>query len=91
MPEDFVSNAGDIFSDMRLLIEGAIVLFENDASSIMHLTRGKEHYRAQYAFNTIGAALYQLREYKNKHSYSITEFSSAKRAEKGAKTADFRQ
>ena len=65
MPEDFVSNAGDIFSDMRLLIEGAIVLFENDASSIMHLTRGKEHYRAQYAFNTIGAALYQLRERMN--------------------------
>jgi len=65
MPEDFVSNAGDIFSDMRLLIEGAIVLFENDASSIMHLTRGKEHYRAQYAFNTIGAALYQLREKMN--------------------------
>jgi len=50
---------------MRLLIEGAIVLFENDASSIMHLTRGKEHYRAQYAFNTIGAALYQLREKMN--------------------------
>ena len=65
MPEDFVSNAGGIFSDMRLLIEGAIVLFENDASSIMHLTRGKEHYQAQYAFNTIGAALYQLREKMN--------------------------
>ena len=62
MPEDFVSNAGDIFSEMRLLIEGAIVLFENDGSSIMHLTRGKENYRAQYAFNTIGTALYQLRE-----------------------------
>ena len=65
MPEDFVSTAGDMFSDMRLLIEGAIVLFENDASSIMHLTRGKEHYRAQYAFNTIGTALYQLREKMN--------------------------
>ena len=65
MPEDFVSNAGDIFSDMRLLIEGAIVLFENDASSIMRLTHGKEHYRAQYAFNTIGTALYQLREKMN--------------------------
>ena len=65
MPEDFVSTAGDMFSDMRLLIEGAIVLFENDASSIMQLTRGKELYRAQYAFNTIGAALYQLREKMN--------------------------
>ena len=65
MPEDFVSTAGDIFSDMRLLIEGAIVLFENDASSIMHLTKGKEHYQARYSFNTIGAALYQLREKMN--------------------------
>ena len=34
---DYVWITGDAFTDMRLLIEGAIVLYEEDAGDIMRL------------------------------------------------------
>ena len=70
--EDFMVNAdyvwitGDAFTDMRLLIEGAIVLYEEDAGDIMRLLRGEKNREVRYAVNTIGAALYHLREHIKK-------------------------
>ena len=63
---DYVWITGDAFTDMRLLIEGAIVLYEEDAGDIMRLLRGEKNREVRYAVNTIGAALYHLREYIKK-------------------------
>ena len=58
---DYVSHTADIFSSMRLIVEGAIVLYEGDALPLFNLA--SEHQEAQTAFSTIGKALYDLRQY----------------------------
>ena len=58
---DYVSKTADIFSGMRLIVEGAIVLYEGDALPLFNLA--SEHQEAQTAFSTIGKALYDLRQY----------------------------
>ena len=60
MDKDFVWVAGNAFSEMRLMVEGAIVLYEGDAVPLFGLA--KDDREAQAAFNTIGKALYLLRE-----------------------------
>ena len=46
---------------MRLISEGAVVLFEEDTSPITKLARDNDELVAGTAFNTIGEALYSLR------------------------------
>jgi len=58
---DYVSHTADIFSGMRLIVEGAIVLYEGDAVTLYNLAA--EQPEAQGAFSTIGRALYDLRQY----------------------------
>ena len=60
MDKDFVWVAGNAFSEMRLMVEGAIVLYEEEAAPLFRLA--KDNREAQAAFNTIGKALYLLRE-----------------------------
>ncbi len=59
---DYLWITGDAFTDMRLLVEGAITLYEDDASDIMRLLKGDDHREVRYAVNSIGQALYHLRE-----------------------------
>ena len=63
---DYLWITGDAFTDMRLLVEGAITLYEDDASDIMRLLGGEERRKIRYAVNTIGQALYHLREHIKK-------------------------
>ena len=60
---DFMDIAGDRLSEMRLLVEGAITLFEDEASVLCHLARDAEEDDARSAFNDIGAALYCMRRH----------------------------
>ena len=60
---DYVSQTADIFSGMRLLIEGAIVLYEGDALPLDDLAKQAKLHEAREAFNTIGRGLYDLRQY----------------------------
>ena len=53
-----VWNSSNAFADMRLLVEGAITLYEDDAESICSLTLDQTDKHAA----TIGTALYGLRE-----------------------------
>ena len=63
MKGTYLWNTGNNLSDIRLIIEGAVTLFEEDASSIgKHMTDAGE-LTAAAAFDTIGAALYNLRTY----------------------------
>ena len=66
LEEDYLLITGDAFTDMRLLIEGAIALYEDDAGSIMRLLAGDDHREVRYAVNAIGQALYHLRDHVRK-------------------------
>ena len=57
-----VWNSSNAFADMRLLVEGAITLYEDDAESICSLTLDQTDKHAAIAYDTIGTALYDLRE-----------------------------
>ena len=48
---------------MRLLVEGAIIMFEEDASVLCTLARDAEKHEALSAMNDIGTALYEFRRH----------------------------
>ena len=60
--DDFLCVTGDHFSEMRLLVEGAIIMFEEDASVLCSLARDAEKHEARSALNDIGTALYDFRQ-----------------------------
>ena len=59
--EDFVPLAGDILPHMRLLLEGAVVLLENETTVLIRLATEAHEHVACLALNDIGSALYDLR------------------------------
>ena len=61
--DDFMWAAGHAFSEMRLMVEGAITLFEDDAGVLCRLARDAQKNEAQIAFNDIGTALYAFRNH----------------------------
>ena len=61
--DDFLCVTGDHFSEMRLLVEGAIIMFEEDASVLCSLARDAEKHEALSAMNDIGTALYEFRRH----------------------------
>ena len=61
--DDFMWVAGNAFSEMRLLVEGAIIMFEEDASVLCSLARDAEKHEALSAMNDIGTALYEFRRH----------------------------
>ena len=66
LEDDFMSMASDAFSQMRLLAEGAITLFEDEADILSRLARDAGKVEAMTAFNDIGTALYAFRSYIKK-------------------------
>ena len=64
--DDFMCLTGSTFSEMRLLVEGAIRLFEDDAGVLCHLARDAEKHEAAAALNDVGTALYELRRHVKK-------------------------
>ena len=55
-------NVGNDIADIRLLAEGALALFEGDAEPLHRLGMKNSEEVAASAFDTIGTALYDLRE-----------------------------
>ena len=55
-------NVGNDIADIRLLAEGALALYEGDASPLHPLGMRNHEEIAASAFDTIGAALYDLRK-----------------------------
>ena len=55
-------NVGNDIADIRLLAEGALALYEGDAEPLHRLGMKKNEEVAASAFDTIGTALYDLRE-----------------------------
>ena len=56
-------NVGNDIADIRLLAEGALALFEGDAEPLHRLGMKNNEEVAAAAFDTIGRALYDLRDY----------------------------
>jgi len=63
MEESYLWRSGIIQYEMRLIIEGAIALYEGDAVPLLGLANKSEQYEAADAFDSIGTALYGLREH----------------------------
>ena len=55
-------NVGNDIADIRLLAEGALALYEGDASPLHPLGMRNHEEVAASAFDTIGTALYDLRK-----------------------------
>ena len=55
-------NVGNDIADIRLLPEGALALFEGDAEPLHRLGMKNNEEVAALAFDTIGNALYDLRQ-----------------------------
>ena len=70
MKEFFIDVSDDLLTDMRLIVEGAVNVFEGDASPLNRLARDNDMMTAYRALSTIGSALYDLRKY-------ICEFEEA--------------
>ena len=64
--DDFMCLTGSTFSEMRLLVEGAIRLFEDDTGCLLRLARDAGKHEATSALNDIGTALYEFRRYVKK-------------------------
>ena len=59
---DYMDIAMKLLYDIRLRIEGAAELYENDASPLRQLAIENNMLTAATAFDTIGSALYDLRQ-----------------------------
>lgn len=59
---DYVSKTNDILCEMRLVVEGAIVLYEDEATPLYSMALKAEMNEAAAAFDIIGRALFSLRQ-----------------------------
>lgn len=63
MKGSYLWNMGGKISEIRLIIEGAVTLYEEDASGINKMMMDAGNLIAAAGFDTIGEALYELRTY----------------------------
>lgn len=61
--EDYMDIASDLLSELRLVVEGAVTLFEDDACPLTRLAKQAGAEEALGALNDIGAALYLMRRH----------------------------
>ena len=71
---DFALLEGQTLEHMRLLIEGAVVLYENDVMPLYSMAMEQERYQEAAGLDTLGAALTtlqsDLRELQNAYTAS---------------------
>ena len=59
---EYLWKSSDAAAEIRLLVEGAIALYEGDAMGLQSMAHKNQQPEAATAFDTIGTALYDLRE-----------------------------
>lgn len=70
MKEFFIDVSGDLLTNMRLLVEGAVAICENDIVPLNQLAKENDMMTAWRGLNTICSALCDLQQY-------IREFEEA--------------
>ena len=63
MEEDYLWKSGMAQYEMRLLLEGALALYEDEASTLLRLAIKNERYEAADALDAIGSALNLLKDH----------------------------
>lgn len=58
---EYLWKSSDAAAEIRLLVEGAIALYEGDAMGLQSMAHKNQQPEAATAFDTIGMALYDLR------------------------------
>ena len=61
LEEDFMWVTGHAFSEMRLMVEGALNLYEDDAGVLCNLARNAGKTEEMGSLNDIGTCLYEFR------------------------------
>lgn len=61
--EDYMDIAIDLLSEMRLVVEGAVTLFEDELPILMRMARDNHENEALSALNDVGDALYLMRRH----------------------------
>ena len=61
LEEDFMWVTGHAFSEMRLMVEGALNLYEDDSGVLCRLAREADELEAMRSLNDIGTCLYEFR------------------------------
>ena len=61
--DSFLWIAGIKQLEMRLIVEGAIALYEDEAVPLLGLAIKNEKYKAADAFDALGTALYSMRRH----------------------------
>ena len=61
MKGTYLWNTGNEIAKIRLIVEGAVTLYEEDASGINKMMMDAGNLIAAAGFDTIGEALYELR------------------------------
>ena len=59
---DYLKESGSILAEMRLRIEGMILIYEEDTLVLLDLAAEKKVYHAIGAFDAIATALYEMRK-----------------------------
>jgi hypothetical protein len=78
--ENFIDYTCHVFSEMRLMVEGAVQLYENEASILCSVAKDEEP-EALTALNDIGTALYafrhQVRQLQEAHRREMMRSANA--------------
>ena len=82
--DNYLDITADAFSEMHILIEGAIAIFENDTGPLIRLSTQSNELEARTALSDIGGALYTLRR-------QIQKLQAAVRAETERQHAAIRE
>ena len=61
MKGTYLWNTGNELAEIRLIVEGAVTLYEEDASQLHKMAMDSGELIAAAGFDTIGEALYELR------------------------------
>ena len=61
--DNYLDATADGISEMHVIVEGAIAIFESDVDPLIRLSTQHKEYEARMALNDVGAALYTLRRH----------------------------
>ena len=61
LEDDFMWITSHAFSEMRLIVEGALNLYEDDSGVLCRLAREADELEAMRSLNDIGTCLYEFR------------------------------